>query len=111
MHFWSPSDHSQTAAPEAKPGYIKTKWSEFQKPSPTAAMQGEAELRILDFKITWSEFQKPCQTCYARQSQATYTYTILKNIIFPDSALLTKAVEFFLPQILTVYNFPALNSQ
>ena len=30
--------------------------SEFQKPSQTAAEQGEAELRILNFKTTWSEF-------------------------------------------------------
>ena len=37
---------------------FKTTWSEFQKASPTAAEQGEAKLRILDFKTTWSEFQK-----------------------------------------------------
>ena len=28
--------------------------------------QGEAELRILDFKTTWSEFQKPGQTAAER---------------------------------------------
>ena len=43
---------------------FKTKWSEFQKPSVTAATRGEAELHILDFKTTW--FQKPCQTAATR---------------------------------------------
>ena len=41
-------------------------WSEFQKPSQTAAGRGEAELRILDFKTTWSEFQKASQTAAER---------------------------------------------
>ena len=41
-------------------------YSEFQKPSQTAAEQGEAKLRILDFKTTWSEFQKPSQTAAER---------------------------------------------
>ena len=36
MHPWSPSD-----------------------PNWTAAEQGEAELRVFNFKTTWSEFQKP----------------------------------------------------
>ena len=31
---------------------LKTTWSEFQKPSQTAAMQGEAELSIFNFKTT-----------------------------------------------------------
>ena len=35
----------------------------------TAAMQGEAKLRILNFKTTSSEFQKPCQTA-AMQDKA-----------------------------------------
>ena len=35
---------------------------EVLRPNQTAAKQGEAELRILDFKTTWSEFQKPSQT-------------------------------------------------
>ena len=39
MHFGSPSD-----------------------PSQTPAGQGEAKLRIFDFKTTWSEFQKANQT-------------------------------------------------
>ena len=42
---------------------------EVQRPSQTAAEQGEAELRILDFKTTWSEFQKPSQT-KAEQGEA-----------------------------------------
>ena len=33
---------------------FKTTWSEFQMPSQTAAERGEAELRILNFKTTWS---------------------------------------------------------
>ena len=44
---------------------FKTTWSEFQKPSQTAAERGEAELRILNFKTTWSEFQRPSQTAPA----------------------------------------------
>ena len=44
---------------------FKTKWSEFQKLSQTAAEQGEAKLRILDFEITWLEFQMPSQTASA----------------------------------------------
>ena len=51
---------SQTAAEqgEAKLRILdfKTTWSEFQKSSQIAAKQGKAELRILDFKTTWSEF-------------------------------------------------------
>jgi len=39
---------------------FKTTWSKFQKPSQTTTEQGEAKLRILNFKTTWSEFQKPC---------------------------------------------------
>ena len=35
-------------------------------PSQTAAEQGEAELRILNFKSTYSEFQKPSQTATER---------------------------------------------
>ena len=35
---------------------FKTTWSEFQKASQTAAERGKAELRILNFKTTWSEF-------------------------------------------------------
>ena len=31
---------------------FKTTWSEFQRPSQTAAEQGNAELRILNFKTT-----------------------------------------------------------
>ena len=45
---------------------LKTTWSEFQKPSQIVAEQGEAELRILYFKTTWSEFQKLSQTSAKR---------------------------------------------
>ena len=38
-------------------------------PSQTAAEQGEAELRILDFKTIWSEFQMSSQTA-ATQGKA-----------------------------------------
>ena len=51
---------SQTAAEQGEAELrildFKTTWSEFQKASPTAAERGEAELRILNFKTTWSEF-------------------------------------------------------
>ena len=46
--------------------HFKTTWSEFQKPSKTAAGRGGAELCILDFKTSWSEFQKPSQTAAKR---------------------------------------------
>ena len=45
---------------------FKTTWSEFQKPSQTAAKRGEAELCLFDFKTTWSEFQKASQTAAER---------------------------------------------
>ena len=55
---------------EAKPRYVysilKPHGQEFQKPSQTAAMRGEAELRILNFKTTWSEFQKASLTSAER---------------------------------------------
>ena len=35
---------------------FKTTWSEFQRATQTATMQGKAKLHILDFKTTWSEF-------------------------------------------------------
>ena len=58
---------------EAKPSCVysisKSQRTEFQKASPTAAEQGEAQLRIFDFKTTWSEFQKPSQTA-AKQGKA-----------------------------------------
>ena len=66
MHFKSPLDPSQTAAAEVRILDFKTTWSEFQKPSQTAALRGKAELRILNFKTTWSEFQKLCQTTAMR---------------------------------------------
>ena len=45
---------------------FKTTWSEFQETSQTAPERGEAELRILYFKTTFSEFQKPSQTATER---------------------------------------------
>ena len=49
---------SQTAAEQgiAKLRILdfKNTWSMFQKTSQAAAEQGVAELRILDFKTTWS---------------------------------------------------------
>ena len=41
---------------------FKTTWSELQKVSLTSAERGKAMLRILDFKTTWLEFQKGSQT-------------------------------------------------
>ena len=39
--------------------------------------QGEAEVRILDFKTTWSEFQRPSQTAPA-EAELRCVYSILK---------------------------------
>ena len=39
--------------------------------------QGEAEVRILDFKTTWSEFQMPSQTAPA-EANPRCIYSILK---------------------------------
>ena len=85
VHFWSPSDPSQTAEAklryvysilkphgqsfrrqvklllsEAKPTYVYS----IIKPhghssSQTATEQGEVKLCILNIKTTWSEFQQP----------------------------------------------------
>ena len=52
---WRPSTVS--AAESSRPtsnSYVSC--SEFQNPSQTAAEQGEAKLRTLNFKTTWSEF-------------------------------------------------------
>ena len=62
-------------------------WSEFQKASQTAAEQGKAELRILDFKTTWSDFQKASQTTAERGKAELETVPkkmsqLLKNGIF-----------------------------
>ena len=35
---------------------LKNTWAEFQKHSQTATERREAELRILNFETTWSEF-------------------------------------------------------
>ena len=47
-------------------------------------MQGEAELRILDFKTTWSEIQKPCQTTAMRGEAELRLYN-LKRTLPPQS--------------------------
>ena len=39
---------------------------EFQQHSQTAAVQGKAELRTLNFKTIWSECQRVSQTAAAR---------------------------------------------
>ena len=46
-------------------------------------MQGELELRILDFKTTWSEFQKPSQTAAAMRGEAELHLYILKKHHLP----------------------------
>ena len=73
---------NQTAAEQGKAKLrildFKTVWSEFQKPTQTAAERGEAKLRILDFKTTWSEFQKPRQTL-AEQGQHLTVKTSAKS--------------------------------
>ena len=46
---------------------FKNTWSEFQKPSQTTAKRGEAKLHILDFKTILSDFQKPCLTVAKRE--------------------------------------------
>ena len=58
---------------------FKTTWSEFQKTSQTAPEQGEAELCILYFKTTLSEFQKPSQTATER-GEAELRILDFKNI-------------------------------
>ena len=39
------------------------------RPQSDHCREGEAEVRIIDFKTTWSEFQKPSQTA-ATQGEA-----------------------------------------
>ena len=56
---------------------FKTTWSEFQETSQTAPERGEAELRILYFKTTWSEFQMLSQTASA-EAKPRCVYSILK---------------------------------
>ena len=46
-------------------------------PSWTAAEQGEAVLRIFNFKTTWSEFQMPSQTAPV-EAKPRSVYSILK---------------------------------
>ena len=55
-----------------------TTWSEFQKPCQTAAVRGEAKLHIFNFKPTWSEFQKPYQTAAMRGKAELCIYNLEK---------------------------------
>ena len=48
MHFWSPSDPCRQGEAEVRILDFKTTWTEFQKASQTATKRGNAELRILD---------------------------------------------------------------
>ena len=48
-------------------------------PSQTAAEQGEAELRILDFKTTWSEFKKPSQSAAMQGNAELHMYNLKKT--------------------------------
>ena len=56
--IWSQEHSAEQGKAELRIFNFKTTWSEFPKPSQTAATRGEAELRILNFKTTWLEFQK-----------------------------------------------------
>ena len=47
------------------------------RPQSDRCRQGEAEVRILNFKNTWSEFQMPSQTAPA-EAKPRYVYSILK---------------------------------
>ena len=57
---------------------FKTTWSKSQKVSQTATEQGKAEQCIFDFKTTWSEFQMPSQTVPA-EAKPRCVYSILKQ--------------------------------
>ena len=59
------------------------------RPQWDCCCQGEAEVRIIDFKTTWSEFQMPSQTAPA-EAKPRCVYSILKphgqsSITSPDS--------------------------
>ena len=79
---------SQTAAEQGEAEQrildFKTTWSEFQKASPTAAdLLGEAELCILDFKNTWSKSSKSPVRLLSYEAKPSYVYTILKKHHLP----------------------------
>ena len=52
MHPGSPSDPCGTTTAVVRILDFKTTWSEFQKASQTATEQGNAKLRIINFKNT-----------------------------------------------------------
>ena len=71
MHFWSPSDPSQTTATGAKPRYDYSNLNPNGQSSkiPVRQLLSEAKpsyVHILHFKATWSEYQKPCHTATER---------------------------------------------
>ena len=45
--------------------------------------QGEAEVRILDFKTTWSDLKKPCQTVAVRGEAKLRIYNLKKKFHHP----------------------------
>ena len=47
--------------------------------SQTAAKQGEVKPRILDYKTTWSEFQKPSQTAATQCKAKLHVYNLKKH--------------------------------
>ena len=48
---------------------------------PQSDRLGEAEVRILDFKTTWSEFQKPSQTAAVRGEAELHIYNLKKHCL------------------------------
>ena len=58
---------------------FKTTWSESQRVSQTAPEQGKAEQCIFDLKTTWSEFQKPSQTAAVRGEALLCVYNLKKH--------------------------------
>ena len=58
---------------------FKTTWSESQKVSQTATEQGKAEQYIFNFKTTWSEFQKPSQTATEQGEAELRVYNLKKH--------------------------------
>ena len=74
---------------------FKTTWSEFQKPSQTATEQGEAELYILNFKTTLSEFQRASQTAAEQGKAELHIFNLhseLRHKLDKGSLLLSRVV-------------------
>ena len=49
------------------------------RPQSDCCRQGEAEVRILDFKTTWLEFQKESQTAVMRSEAELGLYNLKKH--------------------------------